>query len=144
MDFTLHFGHGVIFFHSLTRIITTTLSDLKKAIKGLVIMSESLESLAAALTVNKVPTIWAGKSYPSLKPLGSYINDLLERLKFFEVGTNFFQLKQMFYSPGTKGFTQGQFSDARISTLRRSVSRVCIRENLSPVTNAKLHLRYKF
>ncbi|KER25823.1 hypothetical protein T265_06797 [Opisthorchis viverrini] len=70
-------------FNNLTRVIKNTLTDLKKAIKGLVIMSEMLESLAAALSVNKLPDVWAGKSYPSLKPLGSYINDLTERLDFF-------------------------------------------------------------
>ncbi len=29
--------------------------------------------------------MWAAKSYPSLKPLGSYINDLIQRIEFFRV-----------------------------------------------------------
>ena len=33
----------------------------------------------------QVPSMWASKSYPSLKPLGSYVADLVARLRFFKV-----------------------------------------------------------
>ena len=33
----------------------------------------------------QVPGRWASKSYPSLKPLGSYISDLIARLQFLKV-----------------------------------------------------------
>jgi len=45
-------------------------------------MSSELERLAFSLFDNIVPELWAAVSYPSLKPLGSYINDLIKRLAF--------------------------------------------------------------
>lgn len=51
----------------------------------MVVMDSALEALAGSLLVGKVPEIWAKRSYPSLKPLGSYITDFLARLNFLEV-----------------------------------------------------------
>mmetsp|Transcript_4229 Transcript_4229/g.630 ORF Transcript_4229/g.630 Transcript_4229/m.630 type:complete len:206 (+) Transcript_4229:248-865(+) len=53
-----------------------------KAIDGLVVMSEDLELVYDGVFDNKVPNIWHKVAYPSLKPMGSWINNLVERLGF--------------------------------------------------------------
>ncbi|KAJ8968033.1 hypothetical protein NQ317_017170 [Molorchus minor] len=74
----------LIRFNKLIDVIKHTLRDMIKAVKGLVVMSSQLEDTCTALVVGKVPGAWAAKSYPSLKPLGSYVNDLITRLNFFQ------------------------------------------------------------
>lgn len=71
-------------FNGLTKVITATLKDIQKAIQGLLLMSPDLEQVFLSIFNGKTPAMWLANSYPSLKPLGGYTNDLIERLKFFQ------------------------------------------------------------
>ncbi|CAK6435519.1 unnamed protein product [Pipistrellus nathusii] len=74
----------VIRYNRLIQVITQSLRDLLKALKGLVVMSLQLELMAASLYNNTVPELWNAKAYPSLKPLSSWVMDLLQRLDFLQ------------------------------------------------------------
>ncbi|XP_023013028.2 dynein heavy chain at 16F isoform X2 [Leptinotarsa decemlineata] len=69
-------------YNKLLKVIHTSMDNLKKAIKGLVVMSEALEDVFKAFMNNQVPRMWSRVAYNSLKSLGSWIRDLVLRLDF--------------------------------------------------------------
>ncbi|CAG5125810.1 unnamed protein product, partial [Candidula unifasciata] len=71
-------------FNKLLKVIKRSLDQLKKAIKGFVVMSEELENLYNAFLNNQVPGLWASAAYPSLKTLASWVKDLVMRCAFIK------------------------------------------------------------
>lgn len=63
----------------------TSLETLNKAIAGLVVMSEEMEKVYNSFLNNQVPSLWSSTAYPSLKPLGSWVKDLILRTSFVDV-----------------------------------------------------------
>ncbi|KAK9882719.1 hypothetical protein WA026_022770 [Henosepilachna vigintioctopunctata] len=72
-------------YNILLKLIHRSMIDLKKAIKGLVVMSEELEEVYKAFINNQVPNLWSRKGYNSLKSLSSWVKDLVLRLDFISI-----------------------------------------------------------
>ena len=70
-------------FNKLIKVIRVSLQDIRKALKGEVLMTPALEKASRSLYDGKIPEMWMEASYPSLKPLGSYIADLKVRIAGF-------------------------------------------------------------
>lgn len=70
-------------YNKLIKVITANLSSIRDALQGTIVFSFSLEEALASIVVNKVPKIWMDNSYPSLKPLPAYMENLKQRVQFF-------------------------------------------------------------
>jgi dynein heavy chain len=74
----------LIRFNRLFRVVRTTLVNLQKAVAGLVVMDDTLEEVAAMLLQGKVPQAWKKVSFASLKLLGGYVEDFIQRMQMFQ------------------------------------------------------------
>ena len=62
-------------------------------IDGLVVTSEKLVLVYKALLNRQILSLWANADYPSLKPLRSWVNDLIYRCAFIDYWIRHGQLK---------------------------------------------------
>jgi len=99
-------------YNGLIKQIRSSLSDLKKAIKGEVLLSADLELALKQIRMGIVPELWLSKSYPSLKSLGSYVKDLADRLNFFQTWIDSKGQFPEFYWINKFYFTQGFMTGA--------------------------------
>jgi dynein heavy chain len=70
-------------FNKLLKVINDSIVEIQKAIKGIVLMSETLEKVGESMVNGTVPELWKAAAYPSLKPLNGWIKDLSARLNFY-------------------------------------------------------------
>lgn len=66
------------------KVVRDSLDDLKKAILGTIVMSQDLDEVYQSFLKLKVPELWTGYAYPSLKGLISWIADLRLRVDFMK------------------------------------------------------------
>ncbi|EGR32330.1 hypothetical protein IMG5_087930 [Ichthyophthirius multifiliis] len=74
----------IIRYNNLIQAISSSLKEIENALKGIVVLSSQLEKLCNSLLKGLVPDMWKKYSYPSLKPLGAYVSDLIKRLKYYQ------------------------------------------------------------
>ena len=74
--------HEILLYNKLIEVMTATLEQMRKGLKGLIIIDEQLELLNRRLLANKVPEVWLAKSFPSILPLRLYMEDLCQRVEF--------------------------------------------------------------
>ena len=96
-------------FNGLMAVLRSTLVELQRAIRGLIVMSGELEEMFNAFLNNQVPPKWMAAAYPSLKPLASWVADLQARMVFMHTWTRegppkSFSLPSIFF---TQGFLTG-------------------------------------
>lgn len=71
-------------YNKLLKDMKVQLPLIQRALVGEVTMSEQLESMATSIFDNQVPKYWAAIGFLSMKPLASWIEDLVERINFLQ------------------------------------------------------------
>ncbi|XP_041972117.1 dynein axonemal heavy chain 7 isoform X2 [Aricia agestis] len=71
-------------YERLVRVIRSSARAVIGAVQGVSVLTDITEEVLTSMVRGRVPSLWADKSYPSLKPLASYFDDLLERLNFLQ------------------------------------------------------------
>lgn len=71
-------------FNGLLRALGSSLNQLQRALKGLIVMSQDLDDMLQSFLNNKVPKVWEKAAYPSLRPLSSWFEDMLRRVGFVD------------------------------------------------------------
>ena len=87
-------------FNVLLSQILTTLEDLDGAQKGEILMTERLSTTRLQLLQGYVPDAWLAVSYPTMKPLASYVRNLNLRIKTLQKWVDDEEPPEVFWLPG--------------------------------------------
>ncbi|XP_073527968.1 dynein axonemal heavy chain 14 isoform X2 [Phyllobates terribilis] len=70
-------------FNHLLSVIHGSLQAVRQAIRGEVILNKGLEDVYQSLAGLKVPALWQQSAYESCRLLGSWVDDLVQRVEYF-------------------------------------------------------------
>ncbi|OHS93276.1 hypothetical protein TRFO_11887 [Tritrichomonas foetus] len=76
--------HEILLYNKLLKVISESLNEMQKGLKGLILIDERLDLLNRRLLANKIPEIWLEHSFPSILTLRNYMDDLNVRVKFLD------------------------------------------------------------
>ncbi|XP_047987651.1 dynein axonemal heavy chain 7-like [Leguminivora glycinivorella] len=71
-------------FERLVTVVRTSSRAVIGAVQGVSVLTDVTEEVLTSMVRGRIPALWAGKSYPSLKPFAAYVDDLLARLAFLQ------------------------------------------------------------
>ncbi len=71
-------------YNNLLSLVFQSLDDSVKSFMGHLPLTDEIEAMSNEMIQGKTPENWIRASYPSRKPLKSWINDLSNRIKFFQ------------------------------------------------------------
>ena len=71
-------------YNHLVGVVKRSLREVGLAIRGLSVMSADLEAVGVAMAQGKAPDMWKAVAYPCVKPLGGWVQDLIDRLAFLQ------------------------------------------------------------
>ncbi|KAK2953633.1 putative Dynein axonemal heavy chain 6 [Blattamonas nauphoetae] len=103
-------------FNNLLTVMSSSLIELNKAMRGLAVMSSQLDALYSSILTSSVPSMWASAAYISNRSLGDWIDDLRARVDFFRKWIENGE-PDVFWLPGL--FFQQGFLTAILQTMAR-------------------------
>merc|ERR1711991_236086 len=75
-------SHELVKYNVLLKRIGWSLEEMKKALRGLTVLSEDLDKMYYSFLNDQVPLLWSAVGYTSLKGLGAWFKDLVKRIAF--------------------------------------------------------------
>ncbi|XP_065071378.1 dynein axonemal heavy chain 6-like isoform X2 [Rhopilema esculentum] len=97
-------------YNELLQTVHASLDALQSAVRGEIVMSETLEATYSALLHNHVPLEWKKMSYSSVKPLASWIDNLMKRIDFIGRWIDLVKAKEKTLSRQQSRTSSSQFS----------------------------------